>query len=409
MKDDVRDLPPFPLDPAGKDIQAEGARLRERGSVTRVELPRGVLAWAVTSQAALRKVLADPRVSKDPDLHWPAWIEGRIPDDWPLGIWVSQQNMFTAYGADHRRLRALVSKAFTPRRTQALRPQIEEITRRLLDELAAVPDGKADLREALAYPLPIEVICRLFGVPPRRRPVLRRCADGFFDTAITPRRSMTIQLLIRAILVELIEAKRKAPGDDLTSALIVARDEDGSALSEAELLDTLMLMLSAGHETTVNLLDHAIIALLTHPDQLKSARAGGPEGWAGAVEETLRWQAPVANLPLRYAVQDIEVDGVVIPKGDAIIAAYAAANRDSEVHEDADRFDVSRASKDHLAFGHGAHFCLGAPLARLEAEIALPALFERFPRLALAVDAEELLPVQSFIANGHRALPVILD
>jgi cytochrome P450 len=219
---------------------------------------------------------------------------------------------------------------------------------------------------------------------------------------------MAIWQEMYAILADLVEAKRRAPGDDMASGLIAARDEDGSALSEAEMVDTLILMISAGHETTVNLLDYAITALLTHPDQLAAVRAGGPAGWAAAVEETLRWQAPVANLPLRYAVEDIEVDGVVIAKGEAILAAYAAAGRDPSVHADADRFDVTRTSKEHLAFGYGAHFCLGAPLARLEAAVALPALFERFPGLALAVDPGDLQPVESFISNGHRTLPVTL-
>jgi cytochrome P450 len=362
----------------------------------------------VTGQDALRKLLADQRVSKDPNLHWPAWTDGRIPEDWPLGIWVSVRNMFTAYGGDHRRLRALVAKAFTPRRTEVMRPRIEEITRRLLDALAASPGGRADLREGLAYPLPIEVICQLFGIPGDTRPSLRRCVDGIFNTALTPEQALRIGEEMNGILVDLVEAKRRSPGDDMASALIAARDQDGAALSEDEMVDTLILMISAGHETTVNLLDHAITALLTHPDQLAAARSGGPAGWAAAVEETLRWQAPVANLPLRYAVEEIEVDGVVIAKGEPILAAYAAANRDPSVHKNADRFDVTRPTKEHLAFGYGAHFCLGAPLARLEAEIALPALFDRFPALALAVDPGDLRPVESFISNGHRTLPATL-
>jgi cytochrome P450 len=265
-----------------------------------------------------------------------------------------------------------------------------------------------DLREGFAYPLPIEVICHLFGIPENSRPGLRRVVDGVFNTSATPQEAEANGRDLYAILADLVAFKRRTPGNDMTSALINARDEDGSCLNEAEMVDTLILMISAGHETTVNLLDHAITALLTHPDQLDLVRAGHGS-WNDVIDETLRWQAPVANLPLRYAVEDIDVGGVIIHKGDAIMAAYAAAGRDLAVHgDDADRFDIGRPNKEHLAFGHGIHYCVGAPLARLEAEIALPALFARFPDLALSVQPSELQPVGSFISNGHRALPATL-
>jgi len=213
-----------------------------------------------------------------------------------------------------------------------------------------------------------------------------------------------------AILTDLVAARRATPGDDLTTALIAAQSEsDGARLDETELIDTLVLFVSAGHETTVNLLDQAITALLTHPDQLALVRAGRV-GWPDAIEETLRWQAPVAHLPLRYAVEDIDVDGVVIRQGEAILAGYAAAGRDPALHgEDADEFDVTRADKSHIAFGYGVHYCLGAPLARLEATIALPALFDRFPTMTFAVAPQDLAHLDSFISNGHRALPVLLN
>ncbi|MCF2534015.1 cytochrome P450 family protein [Yinghuangia soli] len=373
-------------------------------------------AWSVNDQALIKDLLTDPRVSKDTRQHWPAWINGEIPADWPLQIWVSVQNMFTAYGVDHKRLRRLVSKAFTARRTAALQPRIEELTSGLLDALAATPAGEAaDLRKDFAYPLPINVICELFGVPESAQPELHAGVDTIFRTTATPEDMQTAMVQIYGVLTALVADKRENPGDDITSVLIAARDDEGdgeggaAALSESELIDTLLLVLSAGHETTVNLLDNAIHALLTRPDQLALVRSGAAS-WDDVIEETLRAEAPVANLPLRYAVEDIEVgNGVVIKKGDPILVAYGAAGRDPKVHgADADTFDVTRADKDHLAFGHGAHFCLGAPLARLEARIALPALFERFPDLALAVPAGELEPMESFISNGHKALPVRL-
>ncbi|MEV0277520.1 cytochrome P450 [Streptomyces sp. NPDC050610] len=377
-----------------------------------MELPDGVVAWAVSSPALLKQLLTDPRISKDPRQHWPAWINGEISPEWPLFTWVAVQNMFTAYGSDHRRLRKLVAKAFTARRTAALRPRIEEIVSGLLDRLAATPRGETvDLREGYAYPIPIQVICDLFGIEDEAtREGLRECVDSVFHTSADPAEVTATYTRIYEILGALVAEKREQPGDDMASVLIAARDEDdGAGLSEQELVDTLLLVISAGHETTVNLLDNAIHLLLTHPDQLALIRES-KAGWGDVIEEALRVEAPVANLPLRYAVEDIELDGgITLHKGDAIVAAYAAAGRDPKQHgADADRFDLTRANKEHLAFGHGVHFCLGAPLARLEAEIALPALFERFPDLALASPPEGLRPVESFISNGHRSLPARL-
>ncbi|MBZ6472473.1 cytochrome P450 family protein [Streptomyces griseocarneus] len=371
-----------------------------------------MVAWAVTSQPLLKRLLTDPRVSKDPRRHWPAWINGEISPEWPLYTWVSVTNMFTAYGSEHKRLRTLVAKAFTARRTAALRPRIEEMATALLDGLAATAPGEVvDLREGYAYPIPIQVICELFGVEDEAtREGLRRCVDSIFHTSADPEEVTATYTELYGLLGGIVAAKREKPGDDMTSVLISARDDDAETpLSEQELVDTLLLMIGAGHETTVNLLDNAIHALLTHPEQLALVRAG-KAGWHDVIEETLRHQAPVASLPLRYAAEDIELDGgVTLRRGDAILAAYAAAGRDRELYgDDGARFDVTRTTKDHLSFGHGVHFCLGAPLARLEAEVALPALFERFPDMALAVEQEELVQVDSFISNGHRALPVLL-
>ncbi|MBB5960426.1 cytochrome P450 [Saccharothrix tamanrassetensis] len=400
-------MEPFPLDPTGHDIHGEGALLRERGAVTPVELPGGVVAWSANRVDVLRRLFGDPRVSKDPHRHWPAWREGRVDEEWPLHMWISVHTMFTAYGENHRRLRSLVSKAFTPRRTQSLRPAITRIADDLLDELDAGPDV-ADLRTKYAYPLPIEVVCRLLDLPDDTRPGLRQAVDVIFDTTATPAESAANQRHIYEILDDLVAGRRRDPGDDLISDLVAARDEDDGRLTESELVDTLLLFVAAGHETTVNLLDHAIAALLTHPDQLALVRSG-ERHWRDVTEETLRWQAPVTNVPLRYAVEDIDLGDVVIRRGDAILPAYAAAGRDPDLHgPTADSFDITRPDKTHIAFGHGVHYCLGAPLAHLQAEIALPALFERFPDLALAVPPDDLRPVRSFISNGHQALPARL-
>lgn len=404
---------PYVLDIMGTDVHAEASYLRKQGSATQAELPGGVPVWVVTSYDRLRELLVDPRVSKDAWRHWPRWGRGEIAPDWVLYTWVSAQNMFNAYGAEHQRLRSLTSKAFTARRIEAQRPRIERITSELLDRLAAREQGaEVDLRAEFACPLPTEVICQLFGVPDSVRDELRRIFDVLFDTCndtATAEQTQQNQLDLYNVMKDFLAFKTTSPADDMTSDLIAARaDEDGPGLTERELLDTLLLMIGAGQETTVNLIDNAVVALLAHPDQLELVLSGR-QSWEDVIEETLRWQPPVPNLPLRYALEDIECDGSLIREGDAILASYAAAGREPERHgADADGFDITRAVKDHLAFGYGAHFCLGAALARLEAAVALPALFERFPDLALAVPVDELQPLQSFLSNGHRVLPVTL-
>ncbi len=400
---------PFVIDPTGSDVQGDAARIRARGAATRIVLPGGVAAWAVSGPALLRRLLTDDRVSKDAYLHWPPLINGEIGPEWPLFPWVAVRNMLTAYGADHQRLRRLISSAFTPRRVASLRPRVEAIVSTLLDELAAAAPGPVDLRARFAYPLPIRVICDLFGIEDSStREEMRRCADTFFRTTAGPEEIAAAFPRMREVLRAVVADKRAHPADDMSTDLIAARD-GGSPLSEEELVDTLVLFLSAGHETTVNLLDNAVYALLTRPDQLALV-LGGTATWEDLIEETLRAEPPLANLPLRFAVEDIELDdGQILARGEAILACYAAAGRDPEVYgPDADLFDVTRPDKEHLAFGHGAHYCLGAHLARLEASVALPALFARFPGLALAVDPGDLRPLSSFISNGHRTLPAFL-
>jgi 2-hydroxy-5-methyl-1-naphthoate 7-hydroxylase len=354
-----------------------------------------------------KRLLTDKRVSKDPRQHWGAWRRGEITPDWPLYSWVAIRSMFNAYGADHQRLRSLISRAFTVRRTAVLRPDIERITAELLESIAATSVGDVvDLREEFACPLPAEVISSLFGVPHDMRAALRRTLDEGNRTSKTPEEALANWQEMCALLNNLIAIKRDTPGDDLTTDLIAARDGAGSRLDETELMNTLLLMIGAGQETTINLLDHAITAMLTNPHWLDYARKH--DGWDSVIEETLRWQAPVANLVLRYATEDIDLGGVTILQGEAILISYAAAGRDPEHYgTDADVFDPTRSDKDHLAFGHGAHHCVGAPLARLEAQIALPALFARFPNLILAGPIGQLVPLASFISNGHRTLPAI--
>lgn len=405
------DNAPFVLDPTGQDVLGEADRVRALGPAVRVEMPDGVRAWAVSDPALLKRLLVDPRVSKDAYQHWPVWMAGEITPDWPLFAWVAVRNMLTAYGPDHRRLRGLAAGAFTARRIAALRPSIEAIVEGLLDRLGTLPqDRPVDLRAHYTHQVPVQVICALFGIDDAAAHAeLTRCVDLLFNIGMDPEEIAAAYPRMQDILRGLVAEKRERPGDDLFSALIAARDGDAAPLSEEELIDTLGLFVSAGHETTVNLLGNAIVALLTHPGQLAQVRKGDAT-WEDVIEETLRSRAPVANVPLRFAVEDIDLgDGLTLRKGEAFLASYGAAGRDPHTYgPEAKRFDISRPTKEHLAFGHGVHRCLGAPLARLEAAIALPALFERHPDLTLAVEPEELLPLESFVSNGYRSLPVRL-
>ena len=400
---------PVVLDPAGTDIHAEGARIRAQGPVTRIELPGGVQAWSITGYEAAKQALADHRFSKDPRRHWLAYLNGEIGEDFPLIGWVMMDNLTTAYGSDHTRLRRLTSKAFTPRRVEALRPSIEQVTRDLLDELETVPAGEVvDLKARFVKPLPARVICDLFGVPAESRADVLRGGEANIDTTLTPEQAAANVAQWHQEMHEFVDSKRRTPGDDMTTDLIAAQEEDGSRLTDSEMVGTLHLMLAAGAEPPMNLVANAVLELLSHPDQLRMVLSG-QVSWSDVIEETLRVQAPVAHLPFRFAIEDIEIGGVTIGKGEPVLMNFAAMGRDPAVHgETHDQFDVARANKEHLSFGHSIYRCIGAPLAINEAAIALPALFERFPDLTLAVRPEQTEPQGGFIMNGRRALPVYL-
>ena len=399
---------PIVLDPAAHDADAEHELLRAQGSATRIDI-LGVEAWSVTDPALLKELLTSPDVSKDPRRHWPGFEEAL--QTWPLALWVAATNMFTAYGGDHRRLRRIVAPAFSARRVAALKPIVDGIVEGLLDALEATPPGEVvDIRDRLAFPLPITVIGRLLGVPDDRAGEFRVLVNDVFATTLSPEEAAANTARLYGMLDALIAAKRAEPGEDTASVLIALGEEgaDGEGLAEEELRDTLLLMINAGYETTGNLIDQAVTALLTDPDQLAHIREGRAS-WPDVVEETLRHSPPVKHLPLRFAVADIPLpDGRTIAKGEAILASYAAANRHPAWHDDPDVFDVTRITKEHLAFGHGIHFCLGAALARMEGEAALSAFFTRFPDAELVPEEGDLRPVASLISNGHRSLPVRL-
>jgi cytochrome P450 len=392
---------PFAIDRTGSDIHAEGAALRERGQVVRIELPGGVPGWSVAGYEAALAVLTDARFSKDPRKHWIAYRDGAIDEDFPLIGWVLMDNLTTSSGRDHSRLRKLTSKAFTPRRVAAMRTSVEKVAGELLDQLAAADPGTPiDLRERFAHPFPAQVICDLFGVPAEDRAAMLRGGEANQDTTMSPEEAMANVELWHREMLAFVDRKRHNPADDLTGDLIAAQD-DGSRLTDSELVGTLHLLLATGTTPVMNLVCNAVSALLRHPGQLALVRSGAA-GWTDVIKETLRAEAPVAHLPFRFATEDVEVCGTVIPAGEPILMNFASAGRDEAVHGD------TAADKRHLSFGQGGYRCIGTTLALLEAEIALSALFDRFPDIALAVPAAELRPEGTFIMNGPDTLPVRL-
>lgn len=397
---------PVRLDVTAADLHGEVRRLRAMGDAVRVALPGDVPAWVITRHGTLQDLLSDPRIAKDAK-HWAALRDGTVPEGWPMIDFVMNPGMTTADGSEHRRLRTLVSQAFTPRRIEEMRPRIDAVIQDLLDSCAEKAPGPVDLRREFAYPLPMWVISDLLGLPAELHDQFRNLSASVSDSTTDRAETLDTGRRLRELLAHLVEIKRSDPGDDLTSALITARD-DGDRLSEAELVGSLILLIVAGHNTTLNLLTNAVRALLTHPDQLEAATSGKVP-WSDVVEEVMRWDAPVAHFPFRYATEDIPVGDVVIPRGDAILASYVAAGRDSEVYgPSAAEFDTGRPTPRHLSFGYGPHFCIGAQLARMEAQSALSALFGRFPDLALASPVEELTPLPSFVSNSLESLPVTL-
>ncbi|MFD7746535.1 cytochrome P450 [Streptomyces sp. NPDC059698] len=384
---DLRNLPDFTADP-----YPYYAELRTEGPVHIVRTEEMERVWLVVGYEEGRAVLADHRFGKD-------W---RTTGRWEASEALLSANMLELDAPHHTRLRRLVVREFTARRIEALRPRVTGITERLLDAMA--PRGSADLVDALAFPLPMTVICELLGVPDIDRDAFRTLSNGI----VTPTREQRDADPAGAMsdyLVDLIADKRRSPGDDLLSALIRTRDEGGDGLSSAELVGMAFLLLVAGHETTVNLIANGVRALLDHPDQLALLRAE-PGLIGGAVEEMLRYDGPVETTTFRFAREEVKIGSTVIPRDEAVLVALASADRDPARFPEPDAFDIRREPQGHLGFGHGAHYCLGAPLARMEARIAIGALLERFPGLARDPSGGEPDWLPGLLMRGVRALPV---
>jgi cytochrome P450 len=380
------------------------ARVREQGPVVPVQLPDGGQYWLITRYADVRAALADPRLHKD-------YVRKLAGPDWqpdPMTLFLNV-HMLAADPPDHTRLRKLVTRAFTARRIAGLRPRIEAITTSLLDAMAArvqAGAGEVDLIEAFAFPLPVTVICELLGVPAADQEKFKSWSRATVDSMVTQAEAVAAATAMYHYFTELIAAKRAAPADDLISALVEARDVD-DPLDERELMAMLFLLLVAGHETTANLIATGTLALLDSPAELARLRSD-PGLLPGTVEELLRYSNPLNHATERFTLEPVEIGGVTIPARKWVLCVTSSANRDPGRFADPDRPDVGRDAAGHVAFGHGIHYCLGAPLARLEGEIAFGALLARFPGLALAVEPSQLRWRPSSLIHGLETLPVRL-
>ena len=395
MAQDVRDDfddPAFQADP-----YRAYARWRRTGPVRRIMLPGGIEAWLVTRYEDARQALNDPRLSKTA----PGLRTGGLPEEVRSATF---RHMLSADPPDHTRLRRLVSAAFTARRIEALRPRIQEISDGLLDDLRGKRD--ADLIDAYAFPLPIQVICELLGVPAADRDRFRAWSTiivgGAAYAAQLPGAMRDMVGYIRGLLAE----RRASPGDDLLSGLIDVRDQQ-DRLAEDELSSMVFLLLIAGHETTVNLIGNGVLVLLDDRarwERLRADRSLLPT----AIEEFLRYEGPLATSTSRFATEPMEIGGERLPAGASVLVGLSSANRDENRFDDADDLVLDREQNPHLGFGHGIHYCLGAPLARLEAQIAFTGLLDRLPGLRLAEPADELSWRPGVLLRGLFTLPVTL-
>ena len=303
---------PYLIDRSGSDVHHEAGALSAIGPAVQVELPGGVIGWSITTRDLAMKLMRDPRISKDPRKHWPPYINGELDENWPMIGWAAMNNMTTSYGTDHTRLRRLIAQAFTPRRVEEMRPRVERITGELLDALAKRSETEVvDLKREYAYQVPAQVICELFGIPIEDRAEVLRGGEVNIDTRISAQEAQENVERWHSAMTRLVSEKRKQPGDDLTTDLIAVRDDEGSQLTDDELVGTLHLMLGAASETVMNLLSHAVLALLSHSAQRELVRSG-ERSWSDVIEEALRVESPVAQLPFRYPIEEIKLGDVTI-------------------------------------------------------------------------------------------------
>ena len=386
------------------------AQVRAAGPVHEARLADGHAAWLVVGHDEARAALADPRLSKD--MHAAQARSEEVVADGLPGPALAR-HMLVVDPPDHTRLRRLAAPAFSKRRVAALETRVRSIVERLLANLAARggADRPVDLVAGFAFPLPFTVISELLGIPEPDRADLGR----WFRTLLAPypgpeppAAAVAASAALVEYLAALLDRKRGAPGEDLVTDLVAAADRDG-ALTEQEMLSTIFQLVVAGHDTVTGLIGNGTVALLRHPEQ-RDALVADPELVPRAVEECLRWDGPAQHATFRYTTQEVRIGGAVIPPFAQVIVSLAAANRDAGRYRHAEAFDIHRAEGGHLGLGHGIHFCLGAPLARMEGRVAFRALHTRFPAMRLAVDPARLHwdHGDGVVLRGLTELPVLL-
>ncbi|MFJ2900372.1 cytochrome P450 [Streptomyces sp. NPDC087218] len=384
-----------------RNPHATYAWMREEGPV-KLRQQSGSVLWMITRYEDARAALADPKLHKDPrSFPNPAGGTGMGPEE--PGMELLSRHMLNSDPPDHTRLRKLTTKAFTARPTEMFRPRIEQLAAGLLDGFA--PGQKIDVVDDYAMPLSTRVICELIGIPAADGEVFRDWYTTMTGVHAPEQVTEARQSLI-SYLSALIADKRSHPADDLISNLLQARDAD-DLLTETEVMSMVFLLLGAGHETAISFMGTAMLSLLSEPDQL-AALQNDLSLLPGAVEELLRFESPINIATFRYAAEDVEIGGVTIPAGDSVFVSIGALNRDPSRFEEPDRLEITRPATGHLAFGHGLHHCLGAPLARVEGAVAIGQLITRFPKLSLAVDRDELQWRFSLMLRCLESLPVVL-
>ncbi|HZM76231.1 MAG TPA: cytochrome P450 [Candidatus Limnocylindrales bacterium] len=380
------------------DPHAVFAMMRQAGRVAQIPLgASGATGYLIIHHEDAKRALTDPRLAKAPtsNLLPQAMVKPGL-----------SKHMLNFDGADHSRLRRLISLEFTPRRIDALRPRVQEISDSLIDGLRG--KESADLIDDYAFPLPFQVICELIGVPMIDREEFRGWSNILVNEFLArSEESKHASASMLAYVQDLVARKRSEPDHALLSGLIQASDA-GDRLDQDELTSLVFLLLVAGHETTVNLIGNAMLLLLRHPDRLAALRSD-PDLIPAAIEEVLRFESPVKTTTIRIAVDEITFGDTTIPAGSVVFVGLMAANRDGTVFDDPDSLDLTRTdAAQHLAFGHGAHFCLGAPLARMEGKIAIEGLLSAFPEIALGVPDEPPAWRPGMLLRGLAHLPVRL-
>lgn len=379
--------------------------LREEAPVHRGKLSV-ITVYMLSRYDDCVRLLKDPRFVRN---RTTATGGKRLPFPFPVpkSIDLIAQNMIVEDEPNHRRLRNLVHKAFTPRALERLEGRIDRLTHDLLDR--AEPQGKVELMQAYSLPIPVTVIGEMVGVSdqdiPKLRNSIKAVTEGFSGWTVFRTFAWDLPGAVRFVR-DMIARKRADPQDDILTGLIQA-EEEGEKLSEDELVSMVFLLIFAGYETTVHLITNGVVTLLEHPEQLQRLRAN-PQLMESAVEEILRYRSPVQGTKMNYATEDVTLHGVTIPRGSAVVPLLGAANHDPAVFADPETFDIARSPNKHLGFGQGIHYCLGAPLARIETRIALKNLLERNPNLQLAVDPGELKLQYMPLWHRYASVPVVL-